>query len=130
MTMTSLEKLSARLQEAFDNLWDDYVDPREAFAGEEGTPWRALSATGHSAGPMALEQLAEIRLQCRQLLLENEFAINGVENRISYVVGSGHNYLVTSRREQRSESPVAREAQGVLDEFLETNQWYSRQQEI
>ena len=72
MTMTSLEKLNARLQEAFDNLWDDYVDPREAFAGEEGTPWRALGASGLSAGPMALEQLAEIRLQCRHLLLDWE----------------------------------------------------------
>lgn len=130
MTMTSLEQLNAQLQEAFDNLWDDYVDPREAFAGEQGTPWRALGSAGLSARPMALEQLAEIRQQCRQLLLENEFAINGVENRISYVVGSGHNYLVTSRQEERTESPIAREAQRVLDEFLEINQWYSRQQEI
>ncbi len=42
-------------------------------------------------------QLAEIRDQCRALAVSNEFAINGHENRISYIVGSGHSYRVLAK---------------------------------
>ncbi len=40
-------------------------------------------------GPLDEAQLAALRGECRQLALDNEFAINGHENRISYLVGSG-----------------------------------------
>ena len=42
-------------------------------------------------------QLAEIRGQCRAWPPSNDFAINGHENRISYIVGSGHSYRVLAK---------------------------------
>ncbi len=47
-------------------------------------------------GPGALET---IRTECRALALTNEFAINGHENRISYIVGAGHMYHATLKRD-------------------------------
>ena len=73
--------------------------------------WRRLgagSAAGPSGGPMSgmpfanEQQLAQIRDQCRALAVTNEFAINGHENRISYIVGSGHVYRAVARNEARA----------------------------
>ena len=93
--MTHLER---RLAEAFDELWNDFVDPAEAICDVDGSSWNRLggaTALGSQAAgiPFADEQqLAQIRDQCRTLAVSNEFAINGHENRISYIVGSGHAY--------------------------------------
>ena len=93
-----LQYLERRLTEAFDELWDNFVDPAEAVCDVDGTPWNRLAggvvAGGQAAGiPFSDEQqLAQIRDQCRALATTNEFAINGHESRISYIVGSGHTY--------------------------------------
>ena len=68
------------------------------------------------------QQLREIRDQCRALAVANEFAINGHENRISYIVGSGHSYRATARPEHPDADRLVREVQAVLDEFLRTNE--------
>ncbi|MDO4574039.1 MAG: phage portal protein [Planctomycetia bacterium] len=76
------------------------------------------------------ETLAEVRESCRHLALTNEFAINGHENRISFIVGSGHLFHVEPKPGHAvSESELAR-AREVLETFLEENRWYERQQEI
>ncbi len=64
--------------------------------------WRGDAAPGVASGiPFTDEQqLAEIRGQCRALAAGNEFAINGHENRISYIVGSGHVYRAVARKGQ------------------------------
>ena len=99
-----LKYLERRLLEAFDELWDSFVDPAEAVCDVDGTPWSQLGggplAGGGSVG-MAFaneQQLAAIRDQCRALAVANEFAINGHENRISYIVGSGHVYRAVARK--------------------------------
>src|SRR3990172_8714761 len=126
-------RLRKRLFEAFDVLWDDFVDPREAMTDVDGQWWTPV---GQFDQPRANEgfategQLHELRTQCRRLAVTNEFAINGHENRISYIVGPGHNYQVTVRKCMDAPADVTHEVQAWLDRFLEVNRWRLRQQEI
>ena len=90
-----VEHLERRLLEAFDDLWNDFVDPTDAYYDVDGLRWNPLGTAAAGGGPAGApfaseEQLAEIRAYCRTLAANNEFAINGHENRVSYVVGSGH----------------------------------------
>ncbi len=128
---TSLE---SRLLEVFDALWDDLVDPREAFAGPSGDWWSPVAASGSaacSAGSVVNEQsLADIRSQCRALAATNEFAINGHENRISYIVGPGHSYRAAICKGVEASQEVALQVQRLLDQFQQVNRWQLRQQEI
>jgi capsid protein len=129
-----LKHLERRLVEAFDELWDGFVDPAEAMYDVDGTPWSrlgsGLAASGAPGMPYADEQqLAQIRDQCRALAVWNEFAINGHENRISYIVGSGHAYRATARNGQDVE-PLVSQVQAVIDQFVRLNHWHQRQQEI
>ena len=129
-----LKHLERHLVEAFDELWDSFVDPAEAVCDNDGMPWHRLGG-GLSAGDatgvpfMDEQQLAAIRQQCRGLAISNEYAINGHENRISYIVGSGHVYRATAKRGRDAE-PLVAEVQTVIDEFLRLNRWRQRQQEI
>jgi capsid protein len=128
-----LKHLERRLLEAFDDLWDTFVDPTEAVYDGDGTAWNRLGrgmGNGLAGLPFADEQqLAQIRDQCRALAVTNEFAINGHENRISYIVGSGHAYRAAAKRDAAAES-LAAEVQAVVDEFVRLNHWHGRQQEI
>ena len=75
-----------RLLEAFDELWNTFVDPAEPFYDADGTRWSTVSdpAASNSAVPFRNEQqLADIRQQCRALAVSNEFAINGHEARVT-----------------------------------------------
>jgi hypothetical protein len=130
-----LTRLERHLLEAFDDLWDNVVDPSEALYDADGSRWIALNSelgpSGTSGVPFANEQqVAEIRAQCRALAVGNEFAINGHENRISYIVGTGHTYRVTVKRGAATPEPLLRDVQSVLDEFVESNHWHRRQQEM
>ena len=141
--MTSLHKsndsaanrIEHRLTEMFDALWDDFVDPREAYADVDGAWWSPVGATGGgvgnaAAGPVNEQQLRELRLQCRRLAVSNEFAINGHENRISYLVGAGHSYQATICKGMDGPPEIALEVQEVIDRFVVENRWHERQQEI
>ena len=137
-----------RLQEAFDELWNDFVDPAEPFYDSDGTRWAPLgsaSAGGSTSGQAGLpgseRELDEIRDQCRALSVHNEFAINGHENRINYIVGTGHSYRVVPKRrhlrrdradgeENTVDESLIAAAQDVIGEFLEINRWHKRQQEL
>jgi len=127
-------RLEQHLLEVFEDLWDNAVDPAEAFYDVDGTRWAAVgSAVGSAAAgvPFASEQqLAEIRDQCRALAAGNEFAINGHENRISYVVGSGHTYRASAAGSSEANEGLVREVQAIVDQFVRINQWHKRQQEI
>ncbi len=130
-----LARLENRLLEAFDELWDDFVDPAEAYYDADGSRWSQIGAQPGQAGAVGVAftseaQLREIRMQCRSLAVTNEFAVNGHENRISYVVGSGHSYRVTVKPGHEAGDVLVREVQDVLNEFLKQNKWHRRQQEI
>ena len=119
--------------EAFDELWNDLIDPNEPYYDTDGTRWNSVgeAATSQKAVPFRNEQqLADIRSQCRSLAVSNEFAINGHENRISYIVGSGHTYQAVSRNQTDSSERLIADVQDLLDEFIHINRWHQRQQEI
>lgn len=121
-----------RLREAYDDLWDAFVDPSEAFLDTDGQWWEPLVDRDTYAGPAfatAAQQQA-IVAQCRRLSVENEFAINGHENRISFVIGAGHVYRCRIKRDSPAPQRLAEETQRMVDEFLLDNDWHRRQQEI
>ena len=130
-----LTHMERRLLEAFDELWDGFVDPAEALCDVDGMAWNRLGGGLFSGGgatgiPFGDEQqLAQIRDQCRALAVSNEFAINGHENRISYIVGSGHAYRAVTKKGPEAE-PLVHGVQAVIDEFMRLNRWHKRQQEI
>jgi hypothetical protein len=127
-----------RLLEIFDALWDDFVDPREVFNDVDGQWWMPVGSAGATGSASAAiraneQQLRELRDQCRRLALANEFAINGLENRVSYLVGPGHSYRATICKgmDPGAAGPEAALAvQKVLDRFIDENRWHERQQEI
>lgn len=128
------EGIDRRLSEAWQSLWDNFVDPRESF-WDDGADWIALgSGTGGSQASMLPYvnelELAEIRRQCRVLAVSNEFAINGHENRISYLVGPGHTYRAAVKKGHAAPVELERHTQDVLDDFIYHNHWHRRQQEI
>ena len=125
--------LERRLLEAFDELWDSssirptrFTTRTAALEHEPG---------GRRAARLRIpftdeQQLAEIRGHCRVLAAGNEFAINGHENRISYIVGSGHAYRAVARKGHSRRESLLSGVQAVLDEFAVINHWHKRQQEI
>jgi capsid protein len=128
-----LNYLERRLTEAFDELWNSFVDPTEPVCDADGTVWNSLGGLSSGTGvgvPFRNEQeLAAIRNECRMLAVANEFAINGHENRISYIVGSGHAYRAVAGHGNADQSLLLA-VQSVLDEFVRLNHWQRRQQEI
>jgi hypothetical protein len=133
--MTLATSNVARLLEALDSLWDDFVDPREAYFDADGGWWpQVASVSGRTRrsgeGPFSEQALRELREQCRRLAATNEFAINGHENRISYIVGAGHSYRAAVCKGMDAPAEVPLAVQKVLDEFLMENRWQARQQEI
>lgn len=127
--------LQQRLSEACDALWNQFVDPSEAYVDDDGVWWNAVSTAGHSGLTPSVpftnaEQLAEIRQQNRRLAATNAFAINGIENRISYLVGVGHHYRASVCKGADASAHLESDVQRVLDEFVYENAWQARQQEI
>src|SRR5262245_61026380 len=63
---STMNLLENRLREAYDELWDTFVDPREPFFND-GERWLTLGGGGSDAqslGPINEAQLADIRRQC------------------------------------------------------------------
>jgi len=123
--------IGIRLREALDDLWDLFVDPRDAYRDPDGTRWQRLSLSGGGPGGGFDErQLAEFRDECRLLAATNEFAINGHENRINYIVGAGHRYRAAPRPGRDAGPALLAAVQEVIDQFVAENDWRRRQQEI
>lgn len=133
--IAAVKRLENRILEVFDALWDDFVDPRDAYADVDGSWWLPVGGAAGSAaelgcGVASEQQLRELRQQCRRLALTNEFAINGHENRVSYIVGSGHVYCATVCKGMETSPDLVLQVQKLLDRFEEENRWHERQQEI
>lgn len=73
-------------------------------------------------------QLKVIRDRSRRLVAENEFALSAVENRISYIVGSGFNYRILPIHEDVDDELV-KTTQRVVDIFVEANRLWEVEQE-
>jgi capsid protein len=133
-TNGSRRSLEQRLHEAFDALWDDFVDPRDAFFDPDGGWWTPVAGTNGNGrlgdGPFTEKTLRDLRDQCRRLAATNEFAINGHENRISYIVGPGHSYRAAVCKGMDAPADVPMQVQKLLERFEQENRWQLRQQEI
>jgi hypothetical protein len=122
------------LSESIRDLFDSFVDPYERDDG-----WLPLAgeASGDVCRPYVRTdaELRAIREECRLLAATNEFAINGHENRISYLVGAGHTYRATPKKglpaaDRPAIDRLALETQHALDAFVRDNAWSLRQEEI
>lgn len=117
------DDLRVLLKELQEHLDDDELE-------DSGCLWLPVGVWDKSVPFGGEAELDRIRGECRQLACENEFAINGHENRISYVVGIGHRYRIVPRPRRSPGSGLLDRAQDVLDCFLAENAWHRRQQEI
>jgi len=69
--------------------------------------------------------LRYLRDTSRHLCINNEFAVGAIENTISFTVGTGFKYEV------ESDSPrLTREAQAIIDGFIDDNDWHDYEQEL
>jgi hypothetical protein len=114
------------------SLWDSYVDPREAYLGNDGEIWEGIGASVTPLEELPFRttvELFQVQSVARILARDNEFAKNAHKNRINYIVGSSHAYTVVGKDEHADQSAISR-VQDVLDEILKANKWSKRQQEI
>lgn len=102
---------------------------RDDFPG--WMPIEAMLRPRDSSVPYSSEQdLALIRDESRFYAQSHPFAISAIENRISYVVGSGHNYKVRARPNVSVDAGTLEKIEAEILDFQERNQWFLRQQEI
>ena len=121
----------SRLSEMIDDLCGRLVEPYDDMCDDDGRPWLAVAGGDARAGVAHNENdLARIRGECRALAAGNECAINGHENRVSYIVGAGHTYRASLKHAHTADPRLALDAQAALDRFARDNQWRRRQQEI
>lgn len=127
---------SRKLLEAVTTVYGSCIDPNaEFFDGTGRRTWLPIglgdSTNGACSQAYSTEEgLNNIRNQSRFLALENEFAINGHENRVSYIVGSGHVYGVEAKPDEEVSDEELAAVNAVIDDFIKANQWQKRQQEI
>lgn len=105
------------------------IHPQEYLFDDEER-WTRMEGSLNAGRFDSPESLEDARQSCRQLALTNEFAICGHENRISYVIGTGHQVCVESASNRTASPRILAEAQAWLDDFILENDWFRRQQEI
>lgn len=117
------------LMESID-VYDRYVDPRERYEDPTGELWTPVGAEhGKAVGFSSEQELAEARRLCRTLAEDNDFAINGIDNRINFVVGTGHRYQPTVIKGRSATDKELDAVKEVIDDWIEANDWHNRQQE-
>lgn len=92
-------------------------------------PIESLSGNRHAVPYRNESDLATIREEARWFAQNHPFALSAIENRISYVVGSGHVYKVRAKPKEDVSDEALRMVERELLEFLELNEWHSRQVE-
>ncbi|MBQ6108328.1 MAG: hypothetical protein IJK97_08965, partial [Thermoguttaceae bacterium] len=106
-----------------------YISPHE-YLYDDAERWNPFDSSDDAGRLDSEESLEDARQSCRQLALTTEFAICGHENRISYVVGTGHQISVEAAPGSEISPRNLACAQNWIDEFVLENDWFSRQQEI
>lgn len=85
--------------------------------------------SGTSVPYTSQADLTVIRDEARWLASCHPFAISAIENRISYVIGTGHAYKVQPRPDEDLSPEIMEAVEGELLDFQERNRWHARQQE-
>jgi capsid protein len=132
MAMRTQQMVAERkMMEATTELVANYVDPEDRYC-VNGEWWGGVCNNngGESSAIDTQEQLDAIRCKTRQLADTNEFAIGGQENRVNYIVGTGHTYQATAKPNTDVSEQTLANVQVVVDEFLKANNWSVRQREI
>ena len=140
--MTDIEAATGKVNQFLANylesqvdLWQSYVDPREAYLDPNGEIWSGIGRNGGPVSPLeelpfqTTVELFQIQSVARILWRDNEFAINAHRNRINYIIGQSHTYTVVGKNKEVPTATIKR-VQAVLDEILKTNNWKKRQREI
>lgn len=128
----SVNRAIANYLESQASLWDSYVDPREAFLGNDGEIWEGISGAFTPIEELPFRtctELFQIQSVARILWRDNEFAKNAHNNRMNYIIGWGHTYLIVGKDESVPDATITR-VQQVLDRILKSNGWGRRQREI
>jgi hypothetical protein len=127
-------KAERRAMEATTDLILNCVDVDDPFLGPNGERWHDVGTCdryGTASDVNSETWLSEIRYRMRTLAERNEFAICGHENRVNYIVGTGHSYTVTKKPElDEVADETITAVQAVIDRFVKENKWAKRQQEI
>lgn len=89
-----------------------------------------LRPEGSSVPYTSEEDLAVIRDESRFYAQVHPFALSAIENRISYVVGSGHMYLVRPRPGAEVSAELLERIKREILDWQESQRWPSRQEEI
>ena len=92
----------------------NYIHPFEYLFDDEER-WCFTSEISTANVLESDESLSEVRDSCRWLALTNEFAVNAHENRISYVVGSGHGFFAEARPGRTVDSETHVPTSGTVD---------------
>lgn len=129
-----LARLDKLVEQTALDFIDNWVNPAERFRDIDGTYWNPINATTDRDGEYKFpfqtdEELTRIRSECRWLSEQSGYAINGHENRISFIVGEGHQYRVAPRKGKDAAEGLVGAVQDFLDEFCDVNYWRDRQQE-
>ena len=119
-------KMCQKALESAD-LLSNYVDPK-SMLDDDGGQWRFLGAgdgkNGSSCAVFATEEeLADARNECRTLAASNQYAICGHENRISYIVGTGHTYDVVAIKGETVSPEELAGLQAAVDDFTGANDY-------
>lgn len=138
-----IKKENALLRESLD-VWDTLINPLDSIRDENGEWWNIVGGVGGNRGGTGMNgqpatdragfpdevSLSRAREICRVLSEVSEFAINIIENRISYVVGQGMKATVVAKQGRNVDKSSIQEVQNFLDEWVFENKWHNRQQEI
>ena len=107
---TNVERLIEWLDRD-DPAWSDFLD----WSGPLWPPYRSEY------------ELARIRNESRWFATHHPFAVSALENRASYVVGSGHTYTVRPKPKADISDETLEAIEQEITEFLELNLWQHRQ---
>jgi capsid protein len=138
--------LRQRTLETAANWYDDYVNPAEPLfdtpdfffplAGEN-LPFNLDNRLKGELLPVYVTEygLKILRDYSRWLAAFNVFALNALENRVSYVVGKGFGYQAVPTNGPASDytagdRDLCKKAQRVIDRFLERTDWGELEQEV
>ena len=129
--ISNVDRSLAQYLESNSGLWNNYVDPREAYL-TDGEYWTGIGAgfTAFEERPYrTCEELFQIQSIARVLSRDNEFCINGHTNRVNYTVGKCHAYKINPI-DADVDLDTSKRVMEVLNQILKANKWGRRQKEI
>ena len=110
------------------------MDPLDKLIGSDSDTWTLINQVGfdsdENCSPFdSADDLKKVRRVCRAFWKEHPNAKCGHENRISYVIGTGHSYSVVAKQGEDIPQERLNDVQDIVDRFCKANNWKRRQAE-